>query len=79
MSTLNKLQEIFREVFEDDDLVIHEATSAADIEEWDSLMHVTLILEVEGAFKLRFLSGDVAGLKTVGDLCALIEKQRNAQ
>jgi len=79
MSTLAQLQEIFREVFEDDDLVINEATSAADIEEWDSLMHVTLVLEVEGAFKLRFSSGDVAGLKTVGDLCALIEKQSGSR
>ncbi len=71
--TLSRLQDVFREVFEDDDLTLTPATSAADIEEWDSLMHVTLILAVEGAFGLRFTSAQVSSLETVGDLVALIE------
>jgi len=72
-STLSRLQDVFREVFEDDDLTLTPSTSAADLEEWDSLMHVTLILAVEGAFGVRFTSAQVSSLETVGDLVSLIE------
>lgn len=72
-STLSRLQDVFREVFEDDDLTLTPSTSAADIDEWDSLMHVTLILAVEGAFGVRFTSAQVSSLETVGDLVSLIE------
>ena len=76
MSVLNQVQEIFQDVFDDDELVVTVETTAADVEEWDSLMHVTLILEIEARFSVRFSSGDVAGLKSVGDLCALIERSQ---
>ena len=76
MSVLDQVQEIFQDVFDDDELVVNADTTAADVEEWDSLMHVTLILEIESAFDVRFSSGDVAGLKSVGDLCALIERSQ---
>ena len=74
MNILKDVETIFRDVFDDDELVVTEDTSAADIEDWDSLMHVTLILEIESAFKVRFSSGDVANLDSVGDLCALIQR-----
>ena len=74
MNILNDVETIFRDVFDDDELVVTAETSAADIEDWDSLMHVTLILEIESAFKVRFSSGDVANLDSVGDLCALIQR-----
>ena len=74
MNILKDVETIFRDVFDDDELVVTEDTSAADIEDWDSLMHVTLILEIESAFKVRFSSGDVANLDSVGDLCTLIQQ-----
>jgi acyl carrier protein len=71
-SILERLTEIFREVFENDELVISPQTTAKDIEGWDSLMHVTLIVNVENAFGVRFSSTKVAGLKNVGELVDLI-------
>jgi len=70
-----QLNEVFREVFEDDDLVITRETSAKDVAGWDSLMHVTLIVNVERAFGIRFTSSEVAALKKVGDLGDLIARR----
>ena len=75
--TLSTLQEIFRDVFEDDEVVITPETSAADIDEWDSLMHVTLIVTVEKEFNVRFTSSQISRLENVGDLVALIDATRS--
>ena len=77
MSVLDQVQSIFQDVFDDDELEVTAETTAADVEEWDSLMHVTLILEIESTFQIRFSSGDVANLQSVGDLCALIERSQS--
>ena len=67
------LQDVFREVFSDDDLEISRETTAEDIRAWDSLMHVTLIVNVERAFNVRFSSRQVASLKNVGELIDIVE------
>ena len=69
---LERLNEIFRDVFDDEDLIITRETSADDIAEWDSVMHVSLIIEIEKAFGIRFSSTEVAQLQNVGDLVDLI-------
>lgn len=74
--TLEQLNEVFQDVFEDDDLSVQAQTSAKDIDDWDSLMHVNLILAVESKFDVRFTSTEVAGLKDVGELLALVEKKQ---
>jgi acyl carrier protein len=75
----DRLQEVFREVFDDEEITINPHTSATDIENWDSLMHVTLIVNVEKAFAVRFTSAEVANLKDVGELLALmVEKKANS-
>jgi len=74
-STLDRLTEVFQSVFEDDDLVIARETTAAEVEEWDSLMHVTLVVNIEREFGLRFKSSDVSALESVGDLIDLIERE----
>jgi acyl carrier protein len=74
--TLDKLTDVFRDVFDDDNLNINRNTSAADIEAWDSMMHVNLMLRVEGAFKLRLTSSEVTGLKNVGQLIDLIDARK---
>lgn len=74
--TLAELNEVFREVFDDEGIDVGRATSAKDIDEWDSLMHVNLVLAVENRFGVRFTSTEVAGLKDVGELSDLVEKKR---
>ncbi len=74
--TLEQLNEVFQDVFEDDDLSVEAQTSAKDIDDWDSLMHVNLVLAVESRFDVRFTSTEVAGLKDVGELVALVEKKQ---
>ena len=78
METLTRLQPIFHQVFDDDSIVLTVTTSANDIEAWDSLSHMNLILAVEMAFKVKFALGELQKLKNVGDLVSLIEKRRSA-
>ena len=67
-----KLEELMIDVFDVDDLVVTEATSADDVEEWDSLSHIRFMITVERFFKIRFLNEEVAELKNVGDLARTI-------
>ena len=69
----NKLSEVFSDVF-DDEIVVTDEMTAADIPEWDSLMHITLIAEVEDAFGIKFSMKDVLGMQNVGEMADLIEK-----
>lgn len=75
MNTKDRLQEVFRTVFEDDDIEISNETTADDIDAWDSLTHVQLIVSVEKEFSLKFSTVEVMKLKNVGDFIALIEKK----
>ena len=77
MNTLVKLREVFQDVFDDDDLGIRRETSARDVDEWDSLMHIDLVLTVEREFGVRFSSSEVASLQYVGQLVDLIESKRS--
>ena len=70
----SKLQEVFDEVFLDKVVVTPELT-AKDVPEWDSLLHVSLVLAIEQAFGIRFRVGEVEGAKNVGELAELIEKR----
>ena len=74
--TYKKLTPVFQDVFDDDALVLTPTLSADDVEEWDSLKHVRLILSVEKAMGIRFSAAEVGGLKNVGDLADLIESNR---
>jgi acyl carrier protein len=69
---MRALNAVFRDVFDDEHLSIKPETSAVDIEGWDSLTHVTLILQVERTFGVRFTSSEVAALRSAGDLEALV-------
>lgn len=70
-----KLTEIFRDVFDNDDIEIDDATVAGDIDGWDSLMHITLIGTVEDEFDIKFAMKDVVGMKNVGEMVDLILEQ----
>ena len=68
-----KLNQVFSDVFDEEITVIDE-TTASDIEGWDSLTHITLISEVEETFGVKFSMKDVLGMKNVGEMADIIEK-----
>jgi acyl carrier protein len=68
-----RLAGIFRDVFDEDSIEITPELSAEDVDGWDSLMHVRLLLTVEKAFKIKFTTSEIGKLKNVGDLVALIQ------
>jgi acyl carrier protein len=70
-----RLVQTFRKVFGDPSLAINRATTAADVEDWDSLTHINLIVAIEREFKIKFTTAEVAGLKNVGDLMDLIARK----
>jgi len=71
--TFSRLSEVFQEVFDDDELELSHSTTAANVEQWDSLMHVNLVLATEREFNVRFSSTEVAQLHDVGELIDLID------
>ena len=75
---LERLNQVFQDVFDDDELRITRQTTAKDVEGWDSLMHVTLIVNVEKAFRVKFSSSEVAALQNVGELIDLIDARSTA-
>ncbi len=68
-----RLAGIFEDVFDEDSIEITPELSAKDVDGWDSLMHVRLLLTVEKAFKIKFTTSEIGKLKNVGDLVALIQ------
>ena len=74
-ATYAKLTEIFHDVFDDDAIVVAPALTADDVDEWDSLSHIRLVLAVEKKFGLKFSAAEVGRLKNVGEFVALIESK----
>jgi len=70
-----RLDKVFQDIFDDPALQITESTTASDIDAWDSLTHIDLIVQVEKEFKIKLSTGEVRGLKNVGDFIALIAKK----
>jgi len=69
---LSKIQDIFRETFNDDSIVINEETNADDIDEWDSFNHINLVAAIENAFSIKFALGELQELSNVGDMITLM-------
>lgn len=67
-----RLNEVFRDVFDDDEITVGETTTADDIEGWDSLEHINLIASVESEFGVKFSMGQVVTMKNVGEMADLI-------
>ena len=72
---LEKVAEIIRDVFDDEDIVVTETTVANDVDGWDSLMHITLVGTVEDEFDIKFAMKDVVGMENVGQMVDLIMEQ----
>lgn len=69
---LARVEAIFRDIFDDEALVVSRATSAVDIEEWDSLNNINLIVAIEKEFKIKFILEELVALKNVGEMIDLI-------
>ena len=73
MTTLESLTEVFRRVFDDGELVLAAEMTSNDIDGWDSLTHVNLILAVESRYRIRFTQKELLTQKNVGDLVRMID------
>jgi len=78
-ATIDKMQVIFRNVLDDDSLILRPEMTASDVEKWDSLTHINLIIALEREFRVRFKSSEVASVGNVADLAGLIDQKQNAK
>jgi len=77
--TKERIQEAFRDIFDDNLIVLRDDMTAADVENWDSLNHIDMIVAIESEFKIKFTTAEVTSLKNVGELIALVNKKRAAK
>lgn len=75
MDVKENLQDIFRRIFDDDSILLFDEMTADDIEDWDSLMHIDLILEIEKVFSIKFTTEEVLKTSNVGEFIRLIENK----
>ena len=75
MSREEVFDEVFRDVFDDEEITVTDATTADDIEDWDSLEHINLLAAVEQEFGMKFNMGQVVSMKNVGEMADIIISQ----
>ena len=75
MDILEKLEIIFRDVFDDENIILTNETTANDIEDWDSLAQINLVVAIKKEFKINFDLEEVSKYKNVGDMVNAIEKK----
>ena len=68
IEVLNKVQDIFRDVLDNEEIVLNMEMSASDIEEYDSLAHIQLVVAIEKAFGIKFTSSEIVEWKKIGDM-----------
>lgn len=69
------VNELFIEILDETDIVLSKETTASDIDEWDSLNHIQLVVAIEKRFNIRFAAGEVTGFKNVGQMCESIQEK----
>lgn len=70
-----RLTSVFRDVFDEDDLALTPETTAEDVDGWDSLSHIRLVLAISKSFGVKFSASEIGGLKNVGEFVELIQKK----
>ncbi|WP_299100140.1 acyl carrier protein [uncultured Winogradskyella sp.] len=71
-----EFETLFRDVLENDDIVLTNETTAHDIEEWDSINHIYLVVEIEKHFKIKFSSSEILQWQNVGEMIQSVEAQK---
>lgn len=71
---LEKIQPIFKDIFDDDELVVVAETTAADVEDWDSFAQMQIVMGIEAMFSIEFSTDEVTEFKNVGDVVKTIKK-----
>ncbi len=72
MSLQKRLEEVFQEVFDDDNLALTDETTAKDIPDWDSVAHINLMFSIEQTFGVQFSGNELAQFKNIGELKAFL-------
>lgn len=72
---LSQINDIFVDVLDEEDLKISEITTANDVDEWDSLTHIHLVVAIEKYFKIRFSSKEIQSWNNVGDMVTCIQEK----
>lgn len=75
MTIRDELTTCFRRTFDSETIVLRDQMTAADVPGWDSLAHITLIMDIEEAFNLRFTVDDIADLKNVGEMIEMLQRK----
>lgn len=70
------IEEVFRDVF-DDEIILSESTSQSDIEDWDSVAHVNILIALENEFGVKFSLDEAQSIKNVGDIIAIIQLKKD--
>jgi len=70
-----KVKTVFEDILDEIEIDLVEATTAEDVEDWDSLTHIQIITEIEKQFSVRFSTRDIEGLKNIGDMVNLISSK----
>jgi len=73
INTLEKIQKIFRDVFDNEELILDRHTKASDVEGWDSLAHITLLVAIEKDFGIKFSIDELQQMTNVGNMIDMIE------
>ena len=69
------VQDVFRDIFDDENLLVEDATQSDDIEDWDSMNHINLVSAIEKKFSIRFALGELQTLNNVGAMIDLMLKK----
>ena len=77
-SIKQEITDIFEEVMDLEEVTLTDDTTANDIEEWDSLSHIRLIIAIERSFGIKFTNAEIESLKKFGDLVALVGRKKAA-
>lgn len=73
----HNVEKVFKEVLEDKELSIKESHSANDVNGWDSLTHIMLVVEIEKSLSVNFLSTEITNWKNIGEMITCIESKKN--
>ena len=71
----DRLQDLFRDVFDDDDITLTDELTAAEVDGWDSLAHVNLMIAVEMEFGVKFATAEIASMQDVGALVTMLQSK----